>query len=43
MAEQFQRWVAERAAKRNIPIVDVPGGRRDEFVDPYFRRAKPAR
>lgn len=40
IADQFQHWVTERAAKRNIPIVDAPKGRRDEFVDPYFRRAK---
>jgi hypothetical protein len=24
-----------------IPIVEAPTGRRDEFVDPYFERAKP--
>ena len=41
IANQFQRWVTERAAKHNIPIVEAPKGRRDEFVDPYFRRAKP--
>jgi hypothetical protein len=41
IADQFQRWVKERAAKRNIPIVEAPTGRRDEFVDPYFERAKP--
>src|SRR6202047_1100151 len=41
IAEQFQRWVKERAAKRNIPIVEAPKGRRDEFVDPYFERAEP--
>jgi hypothetical protein len=41
IADQFQRWVNERTAKRNIPIVDAPKGRRDEFVDPYFERAKP--
>ena len=41
IAEQFQRWVNERAAKRNIPIVEAPKGRRDEFVDPYFAHAKP--
>src|ERR1700757_3537970 len=41
IAEQFQRWVNERAEKRNIPIVEAPKGRRDEFVDPYFERAKP--
>ncbi len=41
IADQFQRWVKERAAKRIIPIVEAPTGRRDEFVDPYFERAKP--
>jgi hypothetical protein len=41
IADQFQRWVTERAAKHNIPIVEAPKGRRDEFVDPYFKRAKP--
>jgi len=41
IAEQFQRWVKERAEKRSIPIVEAPKGRRDEFVDPYFERAKP--
>jgi hypothetical protein len=35
----LQRWVKQRAAKRNIPIVEAPTGRRDEFVDPYFERA----
>ena len=41
IAEQFQCWVKQRAAKHNIPIVEAPKGRRDEFVDPYFERAKP--
>jgi hypothetical protein len=33
--------VTERAEKRNILIVEAPKGRRDDFVDPYFERAKP--
>ena len=41
IAEQFQCWVKQRSAKHNIPIVEAPKGRRDEFVDPYFERAKP--
>jgi len=41
IADQFQHWVKERAAKRNIPIVEAPKGRRDDFVDPYFEQAKP--
>jgi hypothetical protein len=40
-ADQFQCWVKEHAAKRNIPFVAAPKGRRDEFVNPYFERAKP--
>ena len=37
IADQFQRWVTERAEKRNIPIVEAPKGRRDEFIDPSPR------
>src|SRR5262245_19724884 len=41
IADQFQGWVKNRARKWSVPILDAPAGRRDEFVDPYFRRAKP--
>ena len=41
IAEQFQRWVKGRSDKRNIPIVEAPKGRRDEFVDPYFKGPSP--
>ena len=40
-AEQFQLWVKEQAEKWNTPIVEAPKGRRDEFVAPYFKGAKP--
>jgi hypothetical protein len=40
-AEQFQCWVKDQADKWNAPIVEAPKGRRDEFVDPYFKGAKP--
>jgi hypothetical protein len=40
-AEQFQCWVKDQAGKWNVPIVEAPKGRRDEFVDPYFKGAKP--
>jgi hypothetical protein len=40
IAEQFQTWLKAWAGKRNIPIVEAPQGRRDDFVDPYFNRAK---
>jgi hypothetical protein len=41
IAEQFQLWIKGRCAKRNIPILEAPKGRRDDFVDPYFKGAKP--
>ena len=40
-AEQFQAWVKGQAEKWNAPIVEAPKGRRDEFVEPYFRNAEP--
>ena len=40
-AEQFQGWVKEQADKWNAPIIEAPKGRRDEFVEPYFKDAKP--
>ena len=40
-AEQFQVWVKEQAAEWNAPIVEAPKGRRDEFVDPYFKATRP--
>jgi hypothetical protein len=41
IANQYERWVNARAAQWHVPIVDAPAGRRDEFVEPYFRRAQP--
>jgi hypothetical protein len=41
IAEQFQQWVKGWSDKRSIPVLEAPKGRRDEFVDPYFKRAKP--
>jgi hypothetical protein len=40
IADQFQNWVKNRAEKWGAPILDAPAGRRDDFVDSYFRRAK---
>src|ERR1700751_4087668 len=40
-AEQFQAWVKAQAENWNAPIVEAPKGRRDEFVEPYFRGAQP--
>lgn len=41
IAEQFQRWLKGWSEKRNIPIAEAPKGRRDDFVDPYFKGAGP--
>jgi hypothetical protein len=40
IADHFQDWLKGFAAKRDIPVVEAPKGRRDEFVEPYFSRAK---
>jgi len=40
VAAQFQNWVVNRSQKWGAPVLDAPEGRRDEFVKPYFRRAK---
>jgi hypothetical protein len=41
IASQFQNWVVNRSQKWGAPILEAPKGRRDEFVEPYFRKAKP--
>ncbi len=41
IAEQYQNWVKNRSGRWGAPIVDAPAGRRDDFVDSYFKRAKP--
>jgi hypothetical protein len=41
IADQFHHWVKNRSEKWAAPILEAPEGRRDEFVEPYFRKAKP--
>ncbi len=41
IAGQFQNWVKNRSEKWHAPILEAPPGRRDEFVETYFRKAKP--
>ena len=41
IANEFHDWVTNRSERWGAPILDAPPGRRDEFVEPYFRRAKP--
>jgi hypothetical protein len=41
VSRDLLRGAAEqRAAEWNAPIVEAPKGRRDEFVDPYFKGAR---
>jgi len=41
IAAQFQNWVVNRSQKWDVPILEAPESRRDEFIKPYFRKAKP--
>ena len=41
IADQFHNWLKGRSEKWGAPILDAPSGRRDEFIEPYFRHAKP--
>jgi hypothetical protein len=38
---QFHNWVKNRSEKWGAPVLEAPKGRRDEFVEPYFRHARP--
>jgi hypothetical protein len=40
IANQYHAWIERRAAERGIPILSDPAERRDEFVEPFFRRAQ---
>jgi hypothetical protein len=41
IADQFHNWVKHRCQKWDTPILEAPEGRRDDFVEPYFRHAQP--
>jgi hypothetical protein len=40
IAQQFQNWLKNRCEKWGVAVLDAPEGRRDDFVDPYFKQAK---
>jgi hypothetical protein len=40
IADQFHHWVVNRSQRWGAPILEAPEGRRDDFVDHYFRRAE---
>jgi hypothetical protein len=39
IADQFKNWVTNRSQKWKAPILEAPKGRRDDFMDAYFKRA----
>lgn len=41
ISSQYHNWVKNRALHWDAPVLDPPDGRRDEFVDRYFRCAQP--
>lgn len=41
IATQYHNWVQNRSQRWKAPILQAPNGRRDEFVEPYFKHAKP--
>lgn len=41
IATQYHHWAQNRSQKWGVPIQEDPPGRRDDFVDRYFRRARP--
>ena len=41
IADRFQQWLKVWSERRKVPVLEAPRGRRDEFVEPYFRGAKP--
>src|SRR2546429_3761592 len=41
IATQYHNWAKNRSQKWGVAIQEDPPGRRDDFVDRYFRRAQP--
>jgi hypothetical protein len=40
VARQYHKWVEHSAQQWGVEIVDDPKGRRDNFVEPYFRLSR---
>ncbi len=40
IAQQFHNWVKNRCERWGAPILDAPEGRRDDFLDSYFRHGQ---
>ena len=42
IADQFGNWVKNRSQKWGASILDAPESRREEFIEPYFRKGEAA-
>jgi hypothetical protein len=40
IADQFSNWVKNRSENWRAPILEAPEGRRDDFLDPHFKKSK---
>ena len=40
IADQYRNGVTNRSQKWNAPILEAPQGKRDKFLDPYFKNPK---
>ncbi len=40
IADRFRDWITNRSQRWGVPILEAPEGRRDDFLDPYFKRTK---
>jgi len=37
IAEQYKNWVINRSSKWGVPVMEAPGGRRDDFAGQLFQ------
>jgi hypothetical protein len=41
IADDYHTWILQQAARWRVPILEDSKDRRDELVEPYFRKAQP--
>jgi hypothetical protein len=40
IADRFRDWITNRSQRWGVSILEAPESRRDDFLDPYFKRVK---
>ena len=43
IAEQYKNFVTNRSQKWDVPVLEPPDGRRDDFIDPFSSKPNPIR